>query len=227
MAAKAKNILDVLGRRKEIEDYLTKLEIRRDDEDSTELVISQPAVREKIGNPMVQDSTTLRPVNLNNIDSNTTGRKPQPQVTAKVPEAGKPAEVKRDTVAATSPEGYTYRPETPHAVVIMLDKVDPVYVTETRNAFNRYHSQQTLTSPIEITNQTLSDTVRLVVMTGFANAAAAMQYVAKTQPVAATQIVPWLPAGKLSFWVISPENLERLKNRQNIGEYREFFRRYE
>jgi TolA-binding protein len=223
MAAKAKNILEVLGRRKEIEDYLTQLEIRRE-EDTTQIVSRLPQPGERIGTPLVQDSTTLQPVNLNNIDSNTTGRRTDTAVAA--PKTDVQVNRPRTDTTSVAPGGYTFKPETPHAVVIMLNKVDPVYVTESRNAFNRYNSQSASTGSIQIDNDVLNDTVRLVVMTGFHNANAALEYINKTQPIASTQIVPWLPAGKYSFWVISLENLQTLKNLQNLGEYREFFRRY-
>jgi tetratricopeptide (TPR) repeat protein len=217
MAQKAKNILEVLGRRTEIEDYLTKLEIKR--EEDTVLVMNQPQKPgERIGTPMEQDSTTLRPVNLNNIDSNTTGRK---DITVVAP----PPVVKKDT-AAEIPSHFTFNVEAPHSVVIVLTKVDPVYVSESRNAFNRYNQQNFYNEKIDINNDIFNDSVRLVVMSGFTNAATAMQYLQQTEPVAATQIVPWLPAGKLTFLLISNDNLEVLKKNQDMHEYLEFAKRY-
>lgn len=226
MAAKAKNILEVLGRRKEIEDYLTQLQITRE-EDTMAIVSRAPQPREQIGRPMQQDTSTLRPVNLNNLDSNTTGRR---QDTIAIKEPPKPQKVVEKPVQPREepavPGGYAFQPETPHAVVLILNKVDPVYVSESRNAFSRYNSQAVSGRTLEINNQSLNDTVRLVVMTGFENAATAMEYVKKTQPIAATQIIPWMPAGKYQFMVISLPNLEVLKTRQDMGEYNEFFRRY-
>jgi tetratricopeptide (TPR) repeat protein len=218
MAEKAKTILEVLAKRSEIEDYLTKLEIKR--EEDTVLVMNQPQQpREQIGTPLEQDTTTLRPVNLNNIDSNTTGRKPETNVVAPPPVG------KKDT-SAEIPSRFTFNVEAPHSVVIVLTKVDPVYVSESRNAFNRYNQQNFYNETIEINNQTFNDSVRLVVMSGFTNAATALQYLQKTEPVAATQIVPWLPGGKLTFLLISNDNLEVLKKNQNMQEYLEFAKRY-
>lgn len=224
MAAKAKNILEVLGRRKEIEDYLTQLEIKRVEDTITEVVSTRRQPAPVVGTPLQQDTTTLRPVNLNNIDSNTTGRKPEVIMADTVAIVREPAqpEVVEDEIAGS----FTYTPDSRHAVVILLTKVDPVYVTESRNAFNRYNSQTFYNRPIEITNQQLNDTLRMVVMTGFENAAAALEYMNKTQPIASTQIVPWLPAGKFNFMVISHENLEVLKNNQDLDGYRQFFRKY-
>jgi hypothetical protein len=117
--------------------------------------------------------------------------------------------------------------ESPHAVVILLNKVDPVYVSESRNAFNRYNAENYSGKPITINNQPLNDSLKLVVMTGFDNAAVALDYLNKTQPIASTQIVPWLPAGKFSFLLISLQNLEVLKNNLDLEGYRRFYKRYE
>jgi hypothetical protein len=155
---------------------------------------------------------------LNNIDSNTTGRK---DVNVVAP----PPVSKKDTVAEI-PSHFTFNVEAPHAVVIVLTKVDPVYVSESRNAFNRYNQQNFYNQTIDISNQTLNDSVRLVVMSGFSSAATAMQYLQKTEPVAKTQIVPWLPGGKLTFLLISNDNLEVLKKNQDMQEYLEFEKKY-
>lgn len=217
MAEKAKNILDVLGRRKEIEDYLTQLQITRA-EDTVIAQNARPVTEQRVGTPMEQDTTRLLPKKLSNIDSNTTGRKPE--ITVKNPE------VKKDTVRTNVPTAFTFHAEAPHAVVAVLNKVDPVYVTESRNAFNRYNQSNYSAKPIDITNQSLNDSIKLVVMSGFDNAAVALSYMKSVQAVAATQIVPWLPAGKYSFMIISGDNLDVLKNNQDVEGYRRFHERY-
>ena len=217
MAEKAKLILDVLGRRKEIEDYLTQLKIERV-EDSVVATNAKPVQPEKIGNPMEQDTTRLLPKKLSNLDSNTTGRKPE--IIVKNPT------VKKDSVKTNIPTSFTFNVEAKHSVVIVMNKVDPVYVTESRNAFNRYNQQNYSGKPIEITNQLLNDDIKLVVMSGFENAGVALGYMQDVQKVAAKQIVPWLPAGKYSFIIISGDNLEVLKNNQDLEGYKRFQERY-
>lgn len=217
IAEKAKLIIDVLGRRKEIEDYLTQLQITRV-EDSVVATNARPVQPEKIGTPLEQDTTRLLPKKLSNIDSNTTGRKPEIKV-------DKPT-VKQDSVKADIPTVFSFNVEARHAVVIVMNKVDPVYVTESRNAFNRYNQQNFAGKPIEISNQVLNDSIKLVVMSGFDNAAVALGYMQNVQAVAAKQIVPWLPAGKYSFVIISNDNLEVLKNNQDLEGYKRFHERY-
>ncbi len=217
MSIKAKTILDVLGRRKEIEDYLTKLEIRRI-EDS--IVVDNPVAlaRPTVGTPMKQDSLHLIPMKMSLADSLAKVKKPvitAPGLT-----------IRKDTANAARATAYSFNVDAPHAVVLVLTKVDPVYVSESRNAFNRYNMQKYYNIKIDITNLALNDTVKLVILSGFDNAGVAREYMEKTQPVASTQIVPWLPAGKYSFILISQENIEVLKNRQDLNEYRKFQERY-
>jgi hypothetical protein len=211
MAAKAKVFLDVLGRRKEIEDYLTKLEIKRVED----TVIAVNAVKNptaKIGNPLVQDTTRMLTKKMSLADSL--------QLKFPAPIA------KKDSVKAEPASAYTFNAVAPHAVVVALTKVDPVYVTESKNAFNRYNQEKFYNKPITINNQSINDTLKLVVMTGFENAAVALDYLEQTQKVAASRIVPWLPAAKYSFLIISETNLELLKNKQDLNEYRKFQERY-
>ena len=71
-----------------------------------------------------------------------------------------------------------------------------VSVSESRNAFNRYNKEKFYNRPIDVSNQVMDENVRLVVMSGFENAAVAMDYLNRTRKAAPTEIVPWLPAGK-------------------------------
>lgn len=220
IADKAKNILEVLSHRKEIEDYLTQLQITREDDSVVvaNALQSQPAAQ--VGTPMQQDSTTLQPLKQSLADSLAKVQAQQkPEVTAPQPV------IKEDTVKEV-PSSFSFNVEAPHMVVILMNKVDPVYVSESRNAFNRYNQEKFYNVPIEISNLPFNDSLKMVVMSGFSNAAVAREYLQKTQPVAATQIVPWLPAGKYSFMLISVTNLEVLQNNQDLESYRTFEKRY-
>lgn len=228
MAEKAKLILEVLGRRKEIEDYLTALDIKRE-EDTVYLAGNYPAVREQIGTPMEQDPTTIQPIPRRAIDTMQTSIPGAETAPVAAPDSiAAPGNVARatDSVTTIPSAYYTFRVEAPHAVMIVLNKVDPVYVTESRNAFNRYNQEKYYNTTIPIQHVPLNDTLKLVVMTGFENAAAALQYLETVKAVAATRIIPWLPVGKYTFMVISESNIEVLKNRQDIEEYRQFEQQY-
>ena len=104
-------------------------------------------------------------------------------------------------------------------VVVVLDKVDPVYVTEARNAFNRYNREKYYTRTIEVNNVPLDDNIKLVVMNNFENANAAIEYVDRARKVAGSEIIPWMPPGKYSFYIISAQNLEVLKSTKDVKAY--------
>ncbi len=219
MALKAKNILEVLGRRKEIEDYLTRLEIKRvEDTIAAESPVTV-AAKPKVGTPLQQDTTRLLPKKMSLADSLSKLEKP-------VVKAPPPSALKMDTAKAEPASVYDFRVEAPHSVVVVLTRVDPVYVSESRNAFNRYNMEKYYNTKIDINNVSLNDSVKLVVMSGFDDAAVAREYMQKIQSIAATQIVPWLPAAKYSFILISNSNIEVLKKRQDLDEYRKFQEKY-
>jgi TolA-binding protein len=204
MAAKAQTLIDVLNRRNEIENYLTNLQVTRPVEDSS-------VVADMLAQKTVVTNQPPQPVTIN---------QPKP------PTVANPVETVKDTLqikpVPAQNTSYSFDPALPHSVVIVMDKVDGVYVSESRNAFNRYNKEKFYNKVIDISNLNLNDTTKLVVMTNFENAATALDYLEKTRKVAAREIVPWLPGGKYHFILISSPNLEILKTTGNIQEYRKF-----
>ena len=205
LRTKAENLLNVLGRRSQIESYLTNLQVTRADGDTASTVItSQPPANTQVQPPPVT--------------------KTDPVTTQQLPPVNN--QPKKDTAQKVTPppvvkSAYTFKPDEPQLVMIMLDKVDPVYVTETRNAFNRYNRENYYNKTIDINNVPLDDNIKLVVMNNFENANAAIEYVEKARKRAGSEIVPWLPAGKYTFYIISPQNLEVLKTAKDMNAYKE------
>lgn len=261
MAAKAKALIEVLGRRKQIEDYLTNLQIERPAEDSTAEPIAivtptpvqlQPVVQPQ---PTQQQPAKQEPpvavkpdpkpaTNMPKTQQPTTTTvpkvdQPKPDVAKiekQVPTTTKPAApqlppppVKKDSAALPKvkveepkPLVLTHNAEQPHYVAIVLDKVDPVYVNEARNAFTRYNREQNSTKGLSVNNQNVSDALKLVVIGTFPNAADAMTYIDKTKKLAATEIVPWLPAAKYSFIIVTDNNLQVLMNTKDVNALKTF-----
>jgi len=206
LAAKAKTMIDVLGRRKQIEDYLTKLEVKMPDDSLANKNNNQPVTTQ----PVVQQQP---PTNIAKPDQ-------KPPITPPTNNA-----VKKDSVQkAPPPVKYAYSADTSgaHLVAIVLDKVDPVYVNEAKNAFNRYNKQTYYNKVIDINNVSVTDDIKLVVMNNFESAKAALDYVEKTRKIAGGEIIPWMPAGKYSFIIITVQNLEVLKNAKDINTYKQF-----
>jgi len=256
MAAKAKALIEVLGRRKQIEEYLTNLQIERPAEDSTAEPVAvvtpapvqqQPVVQQQ--QPAKQEPpVAVKPDPKPATDMPKTQQpattvpkvdQPKPDVAKidkQVPATTKPAvpqlpppPVKKDSVALPKvkaeepkPLVLTHNAEQPHYVAIVLDKVDPVYVNEARNAFTRYNREQNSTKGLTVNNQNVSDAYKLVLIGTFPNATDAMTYIDKTKKLAATEIVPWLPAAKYSFIIVTDNNLQVLMNTKDVNALKQF-----
>jgi hypothetical protein len=245
---KAENLLNVLNRRSEIENYLTNLQVQRvQDDDATVVVEDQPKqVTPQQQQPVVtQQQPQQPPVTANNNPpvakkeetpvkkeeppvkkEETPVKKEEPKKTAPAV-VNKPVEQPaKDPVQKTETapppivrSGYTFKPEEPQMVMLVLDKVDPVYVTEARNAFNRYNREKYYTKTFEISNVPLNDEIKLMVVSGFENAVAAIEYADRARKAAASEIIPWMPPGKYTFYIISPQNLDVLKTKQDVKTY--------
>lgn len=213
MAAKARTMIDVLGRRKQIEDYLTKLKIERPKDDSTAApVIVSGGKPSPVGTPMEQGKVLIKtPERFLITDS---AQRAKRIADSLLLAAKKPA-----TPAAAS---YVNTPDQPHYAVLVMDKVDPVYVGEAKNAFSRYNKETYYNKQLDVTPLPLTDDIRFVLMGQFDNAAAALDYLGKVQKVAATELIPWMPVAKYSFIIITDKNLEVLKNSKDVPAYKKF-----
>ncbi len=207
LATKAQTMIEVLNRRKDIEEYLTNLKVEK------------PA--DSISNP--NDTTAGNKPGVtsgNKVDSS--GVVGKPPVTARPVQPG----VRKDSIQ-TKPVAppkvvFALDAAAPHFVAIIMDKVDGVFINEAKNAFNRYNKQNYYNKVIDITTEAISDTIRVVLMNSFENAETAIAYIEKVRKVTATEIIPWLSAAKYSFGIITSANLELLKNSKDILEYRKF-----
>jgi len=271
LAAKARTMLDVLGRRKQIEDYLTNLKIERPAEDSTAEptgivsapVQQQPAVQQQPPavpqQPQVVAQNNQQPPKapVTQPPANAAPKqqppaadtkvqqpvapvtKPDQQVVTQknqnvaVPPVQSPATqlppvpmTKRDSAqvktVAPQPLALTNNPEIPQYVAIVLNKVDPVYVNEAKNAFTRYNREEYASKGYSVNNQSITDDIKLVMIGTFQNANAAIEYIDKTRKLAATEIIPWLPAAKYSFIIVTDNNLEVLKNTKDVDALKRF-----
>jgi hypothetical protein len=119
---------------------------------------------------------------------------------------------------------YANRPTEAHYVVLVLDKVDPVYASEARNAFNRYHREFYNNKGLATSSYSLSNDIKLLLINNFENATVALDYVERAQKISQTEIIPWLTAQKYSFLLISASNLEILKNTRDVPAYRKFLK---
>ena len=101
---------------------------------------------------------------------------------------------------------------------MILDKVDPVYISETRNAFNRYNREKSSGQPSEIVKDVIDKDKSVLVFSKFSDANAAIAYMDRLKKNAVTEI-SWLPANKYSFLIMSDANLQVLKINKDILGY--------
>lgn len=289
MAEKAANLLDVLSRRREIEDYLTKLQVTRVPEDSIVIAPIQAApsnaasqrprlVRNDSNMLVKEDTSQLARSKVRLPGAPGAGQKPAPTISGpdklKVDtasmnkitmDAGQLARLRQqvDSINAAMEKAksdssqtaklkhqsdsiqtamarlrndtaqlaakvrsmnsvFAFTPDKPHAVLIVMDKVDPVYVSEARNAFNGYNTENFYSLSLTANNNSLNDSLKLVVIGNFPTDAAALDYMQNIKALAPRQIVPWLPAGKYTFQIISVPNLELLLSNKDMSAYRRF-----
>lgn len=195
---KAATMIDVLGRRAEIEAYLTNLEVTRQVEDV--IIISddnKPVVK---NNPVAVTPVKVVPI-------------PQTIVKSNIP----------DSSAAVKPiaelSGFVIQPEKAHFVMMLLNKVDYVYVNEAKNAFTRFNKGNYLLQNVEVTRDAISADTAILLFSKFEDAGAALKYYDKVKKAAPGE-VSWLPANKYSFIIISENNLQVLKTNKDLEGYK-------
>jgi hypothetical protein len=205
MSDKAKNVLRVLNERERIENYLRNLKVTRMQEDSIARVANEKA------QPKESDSAVAKKKALN-----AELKRDSSQIVIKKPDL---LQLKAQSLFISP---FTWSPDKPQSVILVMTKVDPVYVTESKNAFDRYNRENFYGKNYEISHASLSDTTKMMVIQGFDNAASALAYLNKAGNAAPREIIPWLPANKYFFIVIDDQNLEILKANKNIELYKKF-----
>jgi hypothetical protein len=225
-----------LGRRKEIEEELRNMVINMPLPDTTRhytgndivkenktetaaidsSVIQQPEIVKKGVADTIKTKLTDPSVVINNKPPDTLQQKPlavQPPTVVQQPVAVQPP---------PSSSGFTFEMDKPHYVLLMMNKVDPVFINEARNAFYRYnrstyYNRQMNAELVQIDNEN-----HLLLISPFKTMQEAIDYIDQTRPKTATEIIPWLKGGKYSFSIITDKNLDTLKNTKEIDKYRSF-----
>lgn len=202
LAEKATTMIDVLRRRKEIENYLTKLDITRDQDE---------------GGPILADESQLGTAR--------TSKAMQRDSLAKVMEGLRPISIKLDTAATiVTLREFTYNQQDSQYVMVVLKKVDPVYVNEAKNAFGRYNRTNFYSENIAMTSSKLNDSTTIILMGPFERAFLAIDYIDKTRPSTRSRILPWLTPEKYEFSIISPQNLSILDEKKDLPSYQELLK---
>ncbi|MDB5203755.1 MAG: hypothetical protein JWQ27_3164 [Ferruginibacter sp.] len=195
---KAATLVEVLGRRAAIEQYLTNLQVTRQEEDQVIVADDKPVVVQK---PVVQAPVVVAPA--------------APVVR---PVTTRDSSLKVPPVFING--GFTLDPNKPHYVVMLLDKVDGVYINEAKNAFSRFNRSSMATQGVVITRDALDAERALLLFATFPDADAAMKYYDKIKRAAPSE-VSWLQPNKYSFLIISEANLQVLKTNKDLAAYKQ------
>jgi len=204
MAERATTMVSVLQRRTEIESYLTSLQITRlKDDEPAPIISTTPKEIITVVKPNTKTDSINKPAVplVNNLKLDTS--KAAPVVMKK----------------------FEYLPTDPQYVSVLLDKVDPVFVTEAGNAFNRYNMTNYYALRLKMSSVKLDDRYNIVLVGPFKDAVAALDYIDKVRPIAGSRIVPWLTADKYTFSMISDANLSLLKETKDLDGYKQLLQK--
>lgn len=237
MAEKAAVLKDVLQRRGEIENYLTNANIVREQDgvvipfdEGTRVTKTQQEVKQQENKITAPD----KPAQQTYIEKpkhvvQKTGIEKEDKGTFKPTIGNKPGKdstsIKplKDTKIEMA---YIYNASEPYVVLMVFDKVDPIYMSESKIAFQRYNNSAHTTETITINiHEGKPDELSWMDLGTFNSITSVLGYFDELK-ANARSIVPWLPVDKYQFLVISQTNLEILQKRQDLGEYKLFIRQY-
>ena len=215
--------------------YIEALHYVKNRDDSTAIKVLQSIIDKDPTSPLKEKAATMIDVlkrrteietYLNSLEITRAGEEKIIKVDEKPVVVNKPPAappLKTDSIKKVLPPlasgPFTMSLTSPHFVLMVLDKVDQVYVTEARNAFIRYNKENYYGQTININKEALDADHSLLVISSFPDAATALLYYDKIKKNAASEI-SWLPANKYSFLIITDENLQLLKTNKNIPGYK-------
>ncbi|MBN8667436.1 MAG: tetratricopeptide repeat protein [Chitinophagales bacterium] len=205
LSERSRQLIAVLGRRKEIEEELGKLP---NPDDS--VMVAQTPAPSQVTPPVV---TTQAPV----VNQPNPPKQGQDSLMAKRPVLDTVKKAPALNVPANAT--YSHREDQPHYVMLILYKVDKVWGNETNSAFTRYNREKPANRNLANTLVELDADTKLLLIGTFENASLAIQYLTETRPLTPSRIVPWLTPSKYTFSLISNSNLELLKQKKAVGEY--------
>lgn len=235
LAEKALTMIDVLKRRNEIENYLANLKVDRKDDDlrrGVDLDSTNPFTGLKIKKqtlaappdelaPASRDIANIWDRSTIDIDPARRARD-SGLINARAPTSALSLERNNAGDGTIKKFGYSFNVADTQFVAVILEKVDPIFVTESRNAFSRFNQERFSADRIIIGTQKISDQYEFLLFGPFSNASDAVGYIDKTRPLTASRIIPWLAADKYSFLIISGNNLRILMNTKDLAGYRAF-----
>jgi hypothetical protein len=200
-------MIDVLIRRDQIEAELRNLQIERPPDDTFSVVEVF-----KVTRPETQDTVVTKSLVVNS------------DATKSVKNTVLDTAAVKPVIKTTG--GYSFNAQLPHMVMLVLNKVDPVFINEARTAMFRYNREKFYNQQLNTEIVPIDEDNKLIIIGPFADAKTASEYIDRAKPVTSTQIMPWLKAEKYKYSIISTGNLEFLKTDLDISKYRQFLEQH-
>jgi TolA-binding protein len=201
LAGRATTLLNVLGRRAQIEEELKNLNVTRNYGDTTSR--KPPIV---VVTPPKPDTLKAQPPVVTNPKPFTDTLTTKPPVIENAP--------------------YKFNANEPYYVVLVLNKVDPVFCNETKNAFARFNRETFYNKQMTADLFEIDTDNRILLMSPFKDAQEAVTYVEAVRPRTASEILPWLKGGKYNFIILTDSNFDLLKVNKDIDAYKAFLNQY-
>ena len=198
LALRATNLLDVLSRRAQIEEELKNMVVTRNQVDAPKI---KPVVTNNPSNPAI-DTAKTQPVVVTNPP------KPLNDTTKAKP------------VIINAP--YKFNANDPYYVVLVLNKVDPVFCNEAKTAFARFNRETFYNKQMTADLSEINPDNRILLMSPFKDAQEAITYIESVKPRTPSEILPWLKGGKYSFIILTDANYDLLKVNKDIDAYKAF-----
>lgn len=133
--------------------------------------------------------------------------------------------VKKDTATKKllrRPGEYYFDSATKHYTAIVLDKVDPLFVTEVKNAYFRFNREHYRNQTFQMNVAELDAARKILLIGDFSSAPEALSYMLLARQAAASEVMPWLKADKYSFTIIADDNLSLLLEKKDLEQYLKF-----
>ncbi|MFM1963199.1 MAG: hypothetical protein RLZZ172_2044 [Bacteroidota bacterium] len=212
LAPKAVQLADVVKRRNEIEKELTNMTVVRVKEDSISLANNTELPKkneqsEKIVKPVTPAVEKQVAAIESPVRDSSKLKMPEPAVL--------PAPVQNDR--------YTFNANAPHAIIMLMNNVDIVYINEAKRALVRYNSIKYPENDFTVNNDKIGNTP-FIIISFFQNATEAISYFDQTAPIASKEIFPWLPSDKYKLYILSPDHLKTMMEEEKTDNFIKFIK---
>ncbi len=203
IAEKAKNIKEFLPKRREIEEYLTNLEITRAEDDKV-IVVSDTKIETR--RPSIDPALRTEPIL-------TQAPKVEIDTSARV--------LKAINIPGKEESPYRIDPDGPQTVALVLENLDPAYVNEVHYSIANSPKRNNYRYQVQAEKHKIADKLWLVVIKSpsFTNATNAYEYIEYLKPVASSQLLNWLDGSRYKYIILPQAMLDYLSTPEQLKEY--------